>query len=54
MPPQGRTKGPKLKPSDAENLHGTETGRATLSHTRLSSFLNCPPIEPEPPPGESP
>lgn len=42
MPPQGRTKGPKLKPSDAENLHGTETGRATLSHTRLSSFLNCP------------
>jgi hypothetical protein len=30
-----------LRPSDAENLAGVDTGRAHLSHTRLSMFLAC-------------
>lgn len=32
---------PTLRPSDATNHAGTETGRHTLSHTRLSVFLAC-------------
>jgi hypothetical protein len=32
---------PILRPSDVENLAGTETGREHLSHTRISMFLAC-------------
>jgi hypothetical protein len=32
---------PILRPSDAENLAGVETGRAHLSHSRIGVFLAC-------------
>jgi hypothetical protein len=32
---------PILRPSDAENLAGVETGRAHLSHSRIGMFLAC-------------
>jgi hypothetical protein len=32
---------PTLRDPDLENLHGQDTGRETLSHTRLSVFLAC-------------
>lgn len=32
---------PVLRPSDCTNLAGTDTGRHTLSHTRLSVWLAC-------------
>jgi hypothetical protein len=32
---------PTLRPSDAENLAGQETGRSHLSHSRLNLFLAC-------------
>jgi hypothetical protein len=32
---------PILRPSDVENLAGTDTGRQHLSHTKISMFLAC-------------
>lgn len=32
---------PELRPPEVENLAGAETGRSSLSHTRLSVFLAC-------------
>jgi hypothetical protein len=31
----------RLRPADLENLHGTDTGREALSHTRLGVLLAC-------------
>lgn len=39
---QPRHRDPVLRPSDATNHAGQDTGRDTLSHTLLTTFLACP------------
>lgn len=39
---QPRHRDPVLRPSDATNLAGQDTGRDSLSHTLLTTFLACP------------
>ena len=41
LPPSKNGRRPELRESDATNLAGQDTGRHTLSHTRLSVWLAC-------------
>lgn len=41
LPATKKGRKPTLRESDAVNLAGQETGRQTLSHTRISSWLAC-------------
>jgi hypothetical protein len=41
LPPSRNGRRPELRPSEAINLAGIDTGRHTLSHTRMSVWLAC-------------
>jgi hypothetical protein len=41
LPAARNRRKPELRPSDVTNLAGQETGRHTLSHTRISVWLAC-------------